>query len=43
MAELGVDLGGEGLLEPLDFFGDFAEAGDVAIGITPTVFIGDDG
>ena len=43
MAELGVDLGGERLLEAVDFFGDFAEAPRVAIRVAAAFVVGDDG
>jgi hypothetical protein len=43
MAEPGIDLRREGLLEVLDFFGDFAEADRVAIGIAAALFVSDDG
>ena len=43
MAELGVDLGREGLFEALDFFVDFAEADGVAIRVAAAFVVGDDG
>lgn len=43
MAKFGVDLGREGSFEALDFFGDFAEAGGVAIGVAAAGLIADNG
>jgi hypothetical protein len=43
VAELRVDLAREGLFEAVDFFGDFAEAGGVAVGIAAACFVADDG
>jgi hypothetical protein len=43
VAELWVDFGGQRLLEPVDFFGDFAEAHGVMLRIAAAVFVADDG
>jgi len=43
MPELRIDLRREKLFQPLDFFGDFAEARGVPLGIAPTLFITDNG
>ena len=43
VAKLRVDLRRQGLFEAIDFFGDFAEAGGVAVGFAASFFVGDDG
>gem|GEM_PF-415855 len=43
MAEFGIDLRREGLLEAFDFFGDVAETIGVAVGIAAAFLVGDDG
>ena len=43
MAELRINLGRQGSLDPLDLFGDFAEPFRVALGIVPARFVTDDG
>jgi hypothetical protein len=42
MAKLGVDLGRERLFETLDFFGDFAEADGVPVGVAAAFSVGND-
>jgi hypothetical protein len=43
MAELRVDLRREGLFEAVDFFGDFAEADGVVLGVAAAGLVGNDG
>jgi hypothetical protein len=43
MAQLGIDRRREELFEPIDFFGDFAEARGVMLRIAAAVFVADDG
>ena len=43
MTELRLNLRWQGSLETLNLFGDFAEAGGVAVGFAASFFVGDDG
>jgi hypothetical protein len=43
MAEFGIDLRREGLLEAFDFFGNVAESVGVASGIAAAFLVGDEG
>ena len=43
MTELRLNLRWQGCPDTLNLFGDFAEAGGVAVGVAAAFFVGDDG